>query len=602
MKPVSSQVHEAFGKALRTTMPSTLQASCPDPMVATANPKFGDYQCNNAMGLAKKFKSELPDGMKIPKQIGEKIKSNLMEESPEEFESVTVAPAGFVTVKLSSGWIAKQLTSSVLGECKDGKVKLDLPNKEAPRKVIVDMSSPNIAKEMHVGHLRSTILGETVSRILEYAGNDVHRINHVGDWGTQFGMLIEHMKDAYPDFLHHTPEVSDLQTFYKAAKKRFDEEPEFKKRSQEEVVALQSGDEYARKAWQICCDISRKSFEEVYRRLGIKGLKEQGESFYNEMIGPVVEMLEKQGLVVESNGAKCIFTDIDEVPMMVVKSDGGYGYDSTDVTAVWYRLTQLHADEVVYITDLGQEVHFKKLFEVAKMAGWHHPPQTKLDYLGFGVVCGEDGKKFKTRSGTTVKLTDLLDEAEDRAKKELESRLNAGEGEAAGRSTGLTEEEFDNASKIIGVASVRYFDLRQNRTTNYIFNFDKMLDPKGNTAVFLLYAYARICSILRKANFDYHSGLDFSTEDVTITEEKERALALEILRFAEVMQAVLSDLQCHRLCEYMWDLTNKFTSFYTECKVVGSEQERSRLLLCEATRRVLAQCFEILDITPLERI
>ncbi|EEQ97229.1 arginyl-tRNA synthetase, putative, partial [Perkinsus marinus ATCC 50983] len=186
--------------------------------------------------------------------------------------------------------------------------------------------------------------------------------------------------------------------------------------------------------------------------------------------------------------------------------------------------------------------------------------------------------------------------------KELESRLNAGEGEAAGRSTGLTEEEFDRASKIIGVASVRYFDLRQNRTTNYIFNFDKMLDPKGNTAVFLLYAYARICSILRKANFDYHSGLDYSSEEVVITEEKERSLALEILRFAEVMQSVLSDLQCHRLCEYMWDLTNRFTAFYTECKVVGSDQERSRLLLCEATRRVLAQCFDILDITPLERI
>ncbi|EER12926.1 arginyl-tRNA synthetase, putative [Perkinsus marinus ATCC 50983] len=508
MKPVSSQVHEAFGKALRSTIPSNLQASCPDPMVATANPKFGDYQCNNAMGLAKKFKSELPDGMKIPKQIGEKIKSNLMEESPEEFESVTVAPAGFVTVKLSSGWIAKQLTS----KCKDGKVTLDLPNKEAPRKVIVDMSSPNIAKEMHVGHLRSTILGETVSRILEYSGNDVHRINHVGDWGTQFGMLIEHMKDAYPDFLHHTPEVSDLQTFYKAAKKRFDEEPDFKKRSQEEVVALQSGDEYARKAWQICCDISRKSFEEVYNRLGIEGLKEQGESFYNEMIGPTVETLEKEGLVVESNGAKCIFTDVDDVPMMVVKSDGGYGYDSTDVTAVWYRLTQLHADEVVYITDLGQEVHFKKLFEVAKMAGWHHPPQTKLEYLGFGVVCGDDGKKFKTRSGATVKLTDLLDEAEDRAKKELESRLNAGEGEAAGRSTGLTEEEFDRASKIIG------------------------------------------------------------DDDVII---------IPHLRHIVII---------------------RFTAFYTECKVVGSDQERSRLLLCEATRRVLAQCFDILDITPLERI
>jgi arginyl-tRNA synthetase len=317
------------------------------------------------------------------------------------------------------------------------------------------------------------------------------------------------------------------------------------------------------------------------------------------MIPPIVEQLQRDGLVVESQGAKCIFTSIDEVPLMVVKSDGGFGYDSTDMAAIHHRLITMRADWLIYITDLGQENHFFKIFDAAKQAGWHTPPTTRVDHVGFGVVQGDDGKKFKTRSGETVKLSALLDEAEERAKAEIKERLNnASEG---GSSTNVTEEELENASKVIGTSAVKYFDLRQNRLTNYIFSYDKMLDPKGNTAVYLLYAYARICSIIRKSGVDI-SSLRSGGASIQITHEKERDLALEVLRFPDVIAAILGDLYAHRLPEYMWDLSNKFTSFYMDCKVIGSEEQSSRLLLCEVTRMALEKSFYLLGILPLERM
>jgi arginyl-tRNA synthetase len=266
------------------------------------------------------------------------------------------------------------------------------------RKVVVDFSSPNVAKEMHVGHLRSTIIGETTARILEFAGYHVLRFNHIGDWGTQFGMLIEFMMETYPDFMTTPPPISDLQSFYKLSKAKFDSDDAFKLRSQQRVVKLQRGDEFSRAAWKMICDISRTAFSQIYDRLDIT-IFERGESYYNDLIPPMVKELKDTGLIVESKGAQCIFTNVDDVPLMVVKSDGGFGYDSTDLAAVHDRLKVEKAAWVIYVTDIGQESHFLKIFEAARLAGWHVPPATRLDHMGFGLVCGEDGKKFKTRSG-----------------------------------------------------------------------------------------------------------------------------------------------------------------------------------------------------------
>jgi len=577
MKPLQAQVASVFRSAIEKVL-TPIGAAIPEVSLVPAKPQFGDYQCNNAMGLFKQFGSVL--NVKNPKEMADKIFAQM---NASCFESVTVAPQGFITVKLSTKeWITREL--------------VDLSHKgvsytdPSPKRICVDFSSPNIAKEMHVGHMRSTILGETICRILEATGHTVFRINHLGDWGTQFGMLIEYIKEEYPDFLEKTPEISDLEVFYKAAKRRFDADPDFKLRAQRQVVALQSGDPFARNAWKILCEISLASFHQIYERLGVT-IEERGESFYNEMIPSVVSKLTELGLVKDSEGAKCIFTSIDEVPLMAVKSDGGYGYDSTDLAAVYHRLFDVKSDWIIYLTDLGQETHFVKIFDAAKQAGWHVPGKTRLDHVGFGMVLGEDGKRFRTRSSETVKLKDLLDEAATRSEAELRERFASSE-------TKKPDEWFKMAAETIGIGAVRYFDMRSNRTTNYVFSYDKMLDPKGNTAVYLLYAYARICSIMRQSKVDV-DALEASTE-LALGTESERALGLELLKFPDMIQSILSDLYPHKLTDYMWELSNKFTAFYMECRVVDSPEMKSRLILCKLTKDVLAKCFHFLGIVPLE--
>lgn len=582
MKPVQSQVKAVFTEALRKAFPSIEQ----ETLVVKGQPKFGDYQCNNAMGIFKEHGKAL-DLASAP-AVAEAIKAAL---PPNDMiADVVIGGPGFVTVKLKESWLNERVAAMISG---------DIECSDPPRKrVVVDFSSPNIAKEMHVGHLRSTIIGESTSRILEFCGHEVHRINHVGDWGTQFGMLIEYMKETYPNFQEQLPDISDLQAFYKASKKRFDEDEEFKKKAQLSVVDLQSGGEFARSAWQKICDVSRVSFNKIYDRLGIT-VEERGESFYNSLIPPIVEDLKARGLCIESNGAMCIFTPgVSDIPLMAVKSDGGYGYDSTDLAAIYHRFHFARADWIVYVTDLGQELHFFMIFEAAKKAGWHRPPITRVDHMGFGVVQGDDGKKFKTRSGDTVKLSDLLDEAKERAAQEIEARVK--EQENAGTEVFLaTPEEREDAAEKIGIAAIRYFDMKQNRTTSYIFNYGKMLDPKGNSAMYLFYAYARIRSIQRK------SGVDFATipvSDLRVAHAAERDLALKVLQFPDVIEAILAGLHLHLLTDYLWELCNTLTAFITNCKVIGGDAQSSRLLLCEATRKVLSKSFFLLGFTPLEKI
>lgn len=584
LKPVYGAVKALFEQALRSAFPS-IQT---EVLVVKGNPKFADYQCNNAMNIFKDHGKSL--GYASAVAVAEAIKKALPKD--DMIGEVTVAQF-FVNLKLNQDWITRQVTQI----SSQTLTYEDLPRKRC----VVDFSSPNIAKEMHVGHLRSTIIGESVCKILEFCGHEVHRLNHVGDWGTQFGMLIEYMKETYPDFETSLPDISDLQEFYKSSKKRFDEDDAFKERARLAVVDLQSGGKFAINAWQRICDVSRKAFQKIYDRLKVT-VEERGESYYNSMIPVLVKELQDRELVVESDGAMCLFTpnvSKDGPPLMAVKSDGGYGYDSTDLAAVYHRLFIMRADWVVYITDLGQEQHFHMIFDAARQAGWHREGVTRLDHMGFGVVQGEDGKKFKTRSGETVKLQDLLDEAVERAEKEIQSRVE-GQEKDGGEAFLKTAEEQKEAAERIGIAAVRYFDMNRNRISPYAFSYDKMLDPKGNTAVYLFYAYMRIRSVQRKAGVD-EIGVPKGAV-LKLTDPSERALAIMVLQFPDVIDAILGDLHLHRLPDYLWETCTLLTTFYSKCRVLDVPEQDSRLLLLEATRRVLYQSFAFLGFEPLERL
>eukprot|EP00745_Piridium_sociabile_P041254 TRINITY_DN81293_c0_g1_i2.p1 TRINITY_DN81293_c0_g1~~TRINITY_DN81293_c0_g1_i2.p1 ORF type:complete len:455 (-),score=36.45 TRINITY_DN81293_c0_g1_i2:115-1479(-) len=454
---------------------------------------------------------------------------------------------------------------------------------------------------MHVGHLRSTIIGESICRFLEFVGHTVMRVNHVGDWGTQFGMLIQHIDESGVDLVNRCLELSDLDALYKASKRRFDDEEDFKKRSTQRVVQLQAGDEKTRKIWEKLCEISRYEFQKIYDRLQVT-IDCYAESFYNSRIPGTVDELLTQGVAKIHQGARMIFTKSgSEAPLIAMKSDGGYGYDSTDLASIKYRLCEVKADRIVYVTDMGQSDHFLKLFEVAEIAGWHVPGKTRLDHIGFGVVQGEDGKKFKTRSGKAVKLVALLDEARDRALAEVLSR-------AADRDE--TKDDSDRpsdsqAAEKIGYSAVKYFDLKQHRVSPYQFSFDRMLDNKGNTAVYMMYMYARICQIMRKAKEQSGVSVEFLTSDSLSLEDchpSERELAKALLRFPDIVDSVVEECLPHKMAEFMYDIATKFSDFYKECKVVGSSTEASRLLLCEVTRRVLDKSFYLLGIQPLQRL
>lgn len=399
----------------------------------------------------------------------------------------------------------------------------------------------------------------------------------------------------YPNLLESPPDLQDLNAMYKAAKKRFDEDADFKKRSQLNVVRLQAGDADCRAIWQLLCNISRREFQKVYDRLQVQ-LEECGESYYNEMIPAVIEELEKKGLVTHQEGATCVFVPGFEYPLILRKSDGGYGYDSTDMAALNYRLNVLKRDWVIILTDAGQSSHFQMIFETGRNAGWVSKGQ-RLDHVGFGVICGEDGKRFKTRSGESVRLVDLLDAAKDRMAEQLQERLAEGK-------TPLTPEEIPDAAQKIGYGAVKYFDLRQNPVTNYVFSYDRMLDTRGDTAVYLLFAHARLASIIRKAEEEKGINMDElrANSEIILKHAAERALAFELLQFGDVVHAVLKYLMPNKVCEYLRDLAAKFTEFVTQCKVLDSPEQNSRLLLCDATGVVMRQLFHFLGISPLHKI
>uniref|UniRef100_A0A5B6Z789 arginine--tRNA ligase n=1 Tax=Davidia involucrata TaxID=16924 RepID=A0A5B6Z789_DAVIN len=579
---LKQQLAKLFEASLRATVPEELDV---EPLIAACNPRFGDYQCNNAMSLWTKIKGKGTE-FTGPQPIGRAIMKNLP--ASEMIESCTIAGPGFVNVVLSKQWIAKSIQKMLIDGIQTWAPKLPV------KRAVVDFSSPNIAKEMHVGHLRSTIIGDTLARMLEFSNVEVLRRNHVGDWGTQFGMLIEYLFERFPDWeVISDQAIGDLEAFYKASKQRFDTDPGFKERAQQAVVSLQGGEEKYRKAWAQICEISRRGYERVYQRLGVQ-LEEKGESFYNPYIPEALEALSNAGLIEESEGARVIFIEGKNIPLIVVKKDGGYNYASTDLTALRYRLNKEKAEWMIYVTDVGQREHFEMFFTAAKRAGWLPADDNmypKVSHVGFGLVLGEDGKRFRTRSTEVVKLVDLLDEAKSRCKAALIERGKADE---------WTGEELEKTAEAVGYGAVKYADLKNNRLTNYTFNFDQMLNDKGNTAVYLLYAHARICSIIRKSGKDIEELK--KTGKIELAHPDERALGLHLLQFAEIVEEACTNLLPNVLCEYLYNLSEYFTKFYSNCQVVGSAEETSRLLLCEATAVVMRKCFNLLGLVPVYRI
>lgn len=588
MLNINQRLQDVFGDAIRAAYPELDRP----PLSVTPNQqaKFGDYQCNSAMAMAQMLKTK---GMKVnPREIAEKIVQNIPDN--ELIQKTEIAGPGFINIHLKRTFVSKLLSSLLMNGVQP-------PPLSYRKKVVVDFSSPNIAKEMHVGHLRSTIIGESMCRLFEFLGHDVLRLNHVGDWGTQFGMLIAHLQDKFPNYLSVSPPIGDLQAFYKESKKRFDEDEDFKKRAYQCVVRLQSKDPDFIKGWNLICDVSREEFQKVYDCLDVS-IVERGESFYQELMKDVVKELEGKGLLQEDEGRRILFVPGQSIPLTVVKSDGGFTYDTSDLAALRQRLQDEKADIIIYVVDSGQGTHFQVVFAAGQMIGWYDPQVTRVEHAGFGVVLGEDKKKFKTRSGDTVRLKDLLDEGLKRSMDKLLEKE---------RDKVLTPEELTKAQRSVAFGCIKYADLSHNRINDYVFSFDKMLDDRGNTAAYLLYAYTRIRSIARLANVE-EAALRRAAEttEVLLEHEKEWKLGKCILRFPEILQKILDDLLLHTLCDFLYELATTFTEFYDSCYCVEKDRQTGevvkinmwRLLLCDATAAVMAKCFDILGINPVSRM
>lgn len=543
--------------------------------------QFGHYQCNNALKLAKELKVS-------PREVAQHIITAWKAQSRVPMISkMEIAGPGFINIFLDTHFLSDEINQVL----QDPRLGVSLPKQQ---RIIVEFSSPNVAKELHVGHLRSTVIGDSLARLFEFLGHDVLRLNHIGDWGTQFGMLITYMREHVPAVLEgkQKTDLTALMQWYRSSKKVFDEDPEFKKRAQQQVVKLQGGDEVSLAAWEMICEISRLAFQEIYHLLDIK-IVERGESFYNPFLANTVADLEKRGMVTLSEGAKCIYLDgfagRDEKPLPIIiqKSDGGYNYDTTDMAALRHRIEEEKADRIIIVTDAGQSLHFQMLFKAGEKAGYL-PGHVRVDHVPFGVVLGPDGKKFKTRSGDTEKLIDLLFEAVGHAKKVLQARL-----------PDLSPAQLDQAAQILGIDAVKYTDLSSHRIKDYLFSYERMLRFEGNTAPFLLYAYVRIQSIKRKVGKDLTRLIHAR---IILEHPTEIDLALHLRQFGETLFAVAEELLPHRLAEYLYTLAEKFHAFFRDCRVEGSPQEESRLLLCETAGRILHKGLELLGLKTLDRM
>jgi len=578
MKTLQSLLIASFSEAIEAMYGSDLTSSV--EVTLATSPQFGHYQCNSALKIAKTLKAN-------PREVAQKIIEFISQKhAPFEME---LAGPGFINIRFKSAFLSQDihqmLNTPHLGINKDNK----------STKVIVEFSSPNIAKELHVGHLRSTIIGDSIARLFEYLGYDVLRLNHLGDWGTQFGMLIHYLKTYEAEVIsgRKNADLTDLMIWYKKSKAYFDTDAEFKKASQLEVVALQSGDKLAHSVWEKIVEISKKAYHEIYRLLKVQ-LHDRGESFYQPYLQDMVDLFQKRDLLEISDGAKCVFMepfvgrDDKPLPLMLQKSDGGFNYDTTDVAAMWYRINHDKASRIICVTDSGQSLPFKMVEEACKRAGFFDKNEVRFDHVPFGLVLGADGKKFKTRSGDTEKLIDLLLEAIVEARKILQERMPELQG-----------DDLDHTARILGIDAVKYSDLSSNRIKDYTFSYERMLKFDGNTAPFLIYSYVRAQSIKRKVNISLEQIIGTSIE---LEHPSEIELALHLRRFDDALYQYTEDLLPNRLCEYLYELACKFNAFFRDCRCEGDKKQNSRLAICELSSSVLRKGLEILGIETLEKM
>ncbi len=564
-----------------------------NPAISVSNrPQFGDYQANGVMGAAKKLKTN-------PRELATKVVEQLaLDDNFNNIaDKIELAGPGFINIHLAPSWLATQLAQTNidknLGITQRGSTPTD-----KQQTVVVDYSAPNLAKEMHVGHLRSTIIGDAVVRALELRGDKVIRQNHMGDWGTQFGMLLAHLNDKLQANEVAETALSDLENFYREAKIRFDKEDGFADRAREYVVKLQGGDTNCAKLWQQFIDISIKHSEDIYQKLNVTLTRADimGESAYNDDLPKVVEELLAKGIAVADQGAIVVF--IDEMAnkagepsvFIVQKSGGGYLYATTDLSACRYRSGKLNADRIIIFTDARQALHFKQVEIVARKAGFL-PESVGYDHCPFGMMMGNDGKPFKTRTGGTIKLAELLDEAVVRATELIKEKK-----------PDYSDEQLTEIAKKVGIGAVKFADLSKNRTSDYIFNWKTMLSFEGATAPYLQYAYARIQSIFNKAGID---SKDVATS-FNIVQPQEKALAVKLLQFEEVLDAVISECTPNLLCNYLYELASLYMTFYEACPIlkedVSNTVKQSRLALCQLIAKTLKQGLDVLGIETMERM
>ncbi len=572
---VGLELGQRVARALRAALDVDITAE--EALIRPSNRDGADYQCNVAMSLAKKVGRN-------PREVAQLIVDHL--DSADALETPEIAGPGFINLRLTREWLETQVARLKTDD------RLGVPTAEGPRRIAIDYSSPNVAKEMHVGHVRSTVIGDALSRLLTFAGHEVIPHNHLGDWGTPFGMLIEHLTDLGHD---DEFEISDLNGFYQAARAKFDSDPAFADRSRRRVVLLQGGDEATLKLWRELVEESQRHFDHIYEVLGIKltAADTYGESFYNPFLADTITELQQKGLVEESDGALCVFPpgfkgrEGDRQPLIVRKSDGGYGYATTDFATVRYWVRERGVDELIYVVGAPQTLHFQMIFATARQAGWLDAEHTAV-HTPFGTILGEDGKTIRTRAGGTIKLVDLLTEAVQHAEKAIPETSEV---------EGAEREEL---ARVLGIGAVKYADLHNDREKDYVFSWDKMLAKAGDTSVYVQYANARTHSIARKVGRT-------APQDAAITlgEQAERDLALKLLQLPAAVQAAIDDLAPHKLTAYLFDTATALSTFYENCPVIKAESpevQDSRLQLLSLTSRVLTLGLDLLGISAPERL
>jgi arginyl-tRNA synthetase len=600
--PVMRSIRDLLTERLRDAM-AKMGIDGNPAVQPSQDEKFGDYQSNAAMACAKQL------GRK-PRELAQQIVESLRID--DVCEPAEIAGPGFINLRLKPAFIAQQLSEVPAAPDRSGD-RVGLPSVAKRETVAVDLSSPNLAKEMHVGHLRSTVIGDCVCRVLEFLGHEVHRENHVGDWGTQFGMLVAYLRRAKPEIVERPDElvIRDLESFYVEAKALFDRDDDFKVESRETVVALQRGDPNVRRIWKAFCDESLRHCHEIYQRLEVR-LEDRGESYYADLMDEVVARLERtkddtvHG-VRESEGALCVFLDGfttregEPLPLIVRKSDGGHNYATSDLATIVHRVEHQKATRIVYVVGIAQKQHFDMVFAAAKKVGFV-PQHVCLEHLGFGSMLRKDGRPFKTREGGTVKLKDLLDEAVARARKVIEQQ----EDEDSRRDQSLTPEQIAQVSETVGIAAVKYFDLSHSLTSDYKFDLDIMLAMEGNTAPYMLYAYARIASIGRKAGIDFRDLPD--TAPIMLEHPSEVALGKKLVQFPEVIDIVARELRPNVLTDYLFELSRTFSRFYDKklgVRVIDASPDIlriSRLRLCDITARILKLGLHLLGIRTVDQM